>query len=113
MEKKGVNTMDKKEALLVWQHEYGDQEYAYDIVGRKIKRDDYMVLNQVGWVVTYMCPIEFGGGTDEGNTIILHHHTASEKGIDYPDFCVDEKHYTVKHDLDGDFYYIESLEEEE
>ena len=40
--------MDKKEALQVWAHEYGmETEYARDITGRKIKRDDYQVENQV------------------------------------------------------------------
>ena len=88
--------MDKKEALLIWQHEYGDHEYARDIAGRKIKRDDYMVENQVGWVVTYMKPLALGGSTDDGNTIILHHHTASEKGESYPEFSVDSIQFIVK-----------------
>ena len=81
--------MDKKEALLVWEHEFGSLEYAYDITGRKIKRDDYMVTNQVGWVVAYMRPLSLGGKMDDGNTIILHHHTAYEKGENYPIFTVD------------------------
>ncbi|MBR2891450.1 MAG: hypothetical protein IKC22_03620 [Bacilli bacterium] len=102
--------MDKKEALLIWEHEYGSLEYAYDIVGRKIKREDYMVENQVGWVVAYMRPLNAGGTTDDGNTIILHHHTASEKGDSYPEFFVDSKKYIVKHDEIEDFYYIESTD---
>ena len=100
--------MDKKEALLIWEHEYGNQEYAYDIVGRKIKRDDYNIQNQVGWVVCYMRPLSLGGSTNDGNTIILHHHTASEKGDSYPEFFVDSIKYIVRHEEDGDFYYIES-----
>ena len=101
--------LDKKEALLIWHHEYGDHEYARDIVGRKIKMEDYLVENQVGWVVTYMRPLDKGGSTDDGNTIILHHHTASEKGEDYPIFSVDSVKYQVLHEEDGDFYYIEPL----
>ena len=103
--------MDKKEALQVWAHEYGmETEYARDVTGRKIKRDDYQVENQVGWVVTYMRPLDQGGTADDGNTIILHHHTASEKGDDYPIFSVDSMQFEVIHEVDGDFYYIEALE---
>lgn len=102
--------MDKKEALLIWEHEYGQADYARDVAGRKIKRDDYMVENQVGWVVTYMKPLSMGGTTDDGNTIILHHHTASEKGDSYPEFSVDSMKFRVVHDEVEDFYYIESLE---
>ena len=40
--------MDKKEALKVWFHEYGNNEYAYDITGRKIKREDYQKTKSVG-----------------------------------------------------------------
>ncbi len=103
--------MDKNEALKIWEHEYGDHVYAHDVIGRKIKRSDYMVDNQVGWVVTYMRPLNKGGTKDEGNTIILHHHTAFEKGDRYPEFFVDSIKYAVKYEEDGDFYYIESSEE--
>ena len=30
--------MDKKEALKIWEHEFGNVEYAYDFTGRKVKR---------------------------------------------------------------------------
>lgn len=103
--------MDKSEALKIWEHEYGNQEYAHDVIGRKIKRSDYMMNNQVGWVVTYIRPLELGGTKDDGNTIILHHHSALEKGNNYPEFFVDSIKYIVKHEIDGDFYYIESSEE--
>lgn len=103
--------MTRAEALKIWFHEYGDKDYANDIVGRKIKRDDYLVENQVGWVVTYMRPLAAGGTNDEGNTIILHHHTASEKGDSYPIFYVDSKKYEVKYDEKEDFYFIETLDE--
>ena len=102
--------MNKLEALEIWHHDYGDNEYAHDINGRKIKRDDYMVLNQVGWVVAYMHPLALGGSKNDGNTIILHHHTASEKGDKYPYFSVDETPYAVRYDEKGDFYYIEEID---
>ena len=93
--------MDKYEALKIWEHEYGNQEYAHDVIGRKIKRSDYMMTNQVGWVVTYMRPLNQGGTKDDGNTIILHHHTALEKGDSYPEFVVDSIKYVVRHEPDG------------
>jgi hypothetical protein len=105
--------MDKKEALKVWFHEYGNNEYAYDITGRKIKREDYQVKNQVGWVVSYMRPLELGGPNDDGNTIILHHFTASEKGMNYPVFYVDDIKYTVIHNEKQNFYYIEKADVED
>ena len=105
--KNGEQYMDKKEALKIWEHEFGSLEYAYDITGRKIKRDDYMVNNQVGWVVAYMRPLSKGGKMDDGNTIILHHHTAYEKGENYPIFTVDCVEYSIQYDETDDFYYIE------
>ena len=92
--------MKKEEALKVWLHEFGDVDYAHDFTGRKVKRDDYLVENQVGWVVTYMRPLNQGGTPDEGNTIILHHHTAFEKGDSYPEFYVDSIKYVVKHEVE-------------
>lgn len=102
--------MTKKEALLIWQHEFGDKEYAYDFNGRKIKREDYLVANQVGWVVAYMRPLEKGGNNDEGNIIILHHNTAAEKLDKYPYFTVDEIPYVVRSSDDQTYYYIEKLD---
>jgi len=103
--------MDKIEALKIWEHEYGNSEYAYDVTRRKIKRDDYNVDNQVGWVVTYLRPLSKGGTTDIGNTIILHFQTAEEKKDFYPEFSVNSVKYRVCHDEDGDFYYVELLDD--
>lgn len=103
--------MEKQQALKVWQHEFGNKEYAYDFTGRKIKRDDYKVINQVGWVVSYMRPLSLGGPTDDGNTIIIHHITEIEKGMNYPRFTVDDIPYRVVHDEKNDYYYIEKIEE--
>ena len=101
--------MDKDKALVIWNHEFGDKEYAYDFAGRKIKRDDYLEGNQVGWVVTYMRPLSSGGTTDTGNIIIMHHRSADEKGISYPQFIVDGSDFIVKHEKKGDYYYIEKV----
>lgn len=104
--------MTKQEALKVWLHEFGDVDFAYDFTGRKIKRADYLVENQVGWVVTYVRPIELGGNTDEGNTIILNHNTAYEKANNYPEFEVVGKRYRICYDEVDDFYYIEKILED-
>lgn len=104
-----AKTMSKQEALQVWQHEFGDVQYAYDFTGRKIKKDDYLVENQVGWVVSYIKPLELGGPVDEGNTIILNHNTAYEKANDYPEFEVVGVKYRICYDEVEDFYYIEKV----
>ena len=101
--------MDKTSALKVWEHEYGQAEYARDITGKKIKRDDYNIENQVGWVISYMFPLSLGGKEEVDNMIILHHRTAEEKGDDYPVFSVDSMQFQIVHDEDGDFYYVEAL----
>ena len=98
--------MDKKEALKVWEHEFGDVEYAYDFTGRKVKRSDYLVENQVGWVVSFVKPLELGGPNDEGNIIILNHNTAYEKAKNYPNFEVVGIKYRACYDEKGDYYYI-------
>lgn len=101
--------MTKEEALKVWKHEFGNVDFAHDFTGRKIKRSDYMIENQVGWVVSKVCPTEFGGPDNEGNTIILNHNTAYEKANHYPEFEVVGKRYLICHDEVDDFYYIEKI----
>lgn len=101
--------MTKQEALKVWLHEFGDVDYAHDFTGRKIKREDYNVKNQVGWVVSYVMPLELGGPINEGNTIILNHNTAYEKANDYPEFEVVGVKYKICQDEQEGFYYIEKI----
>ena len=86
--------MTKAEALKIWLHEFGDVEYAHDFTGRKIKRDDYEVENQVGWVVSHVFP------------------TAYEKANNYPEFEVVGVRYLICHDERDDFYYIEKIIED-
>ena len=57
--------MTFEEALKVWNHEFGDVEYAHDFTGRKVKRSDYKEENQVGWVVSYVKPLNLGGPNNE------------------------------------------------
>ena len=104
--------MTKDEALKIWLHEFGDVEYAYDFTGRKIKREDYLVENQVGWVVSYVFPLSLGGKPNEGNTIILNHNTEYEKANHYPEFEVVGVRYIICHDESDDFYYIEKIIED-
>ena len=101
--------MKKEDALKVWLHEFGDVDYAHDFTGRKVKREDYLVENQVGWVVSYIKPISLGGPDNTDNMIILNHNTAYEKAENYPDFEVVGVKYKIKYDSADDFYYIEKV----
>ena len=56
-----------------------------------------------------MKPIELGGPTHIGNTIIMHQRTLEEKGLNYPNFIIVGQEYTVKYDEKGDFYYVEKV----
>jgi hypothetical protein len=104
----GFPTMtDNKEALMIWEHEYGNKEYAYDFTGKKIKRTDYLVKNQVGWVITYLKPLELGGEPNIGNTIIMHHRSFEERALQYPKIIIDTEVYIVHHCEKDDYYYIE------
>jgi hypothetical protein len=104
----GFSTMmDHKEALKIWEHEFGDKEYSYDFTGKKIKRSDYLVKNQVGWVVTYLKPLELGGEPNISNTIIMHHRTFEERGTQYPQVIIDNRIYNIHHCEKDDYYYIE------
>ena len=105
--------MTKEEALQIWLHEFGDRDFAYDFTGRKIKRFDYEVKNQVGWIVSYVKPLELGGPQDEGNTIIINHNTAYEKANHYPSFEVVGVKYRICHDKIDNFYYIEKVIDED
>lgn len=101
------DTFKKAEALIIWEHEFGDVEYAYDFTGRKVKKDDYLVENQVGWVVSFIKPLALGGPIDDGNIIILNHNTAYEKADNYPDFEIVGVKYRAFYDEKDDFYYIQ------
>ena len=105
--------MKKNEALLLWNVAFGDKEYAYDFAGRKMKKSDFGETNQVGWVVGFMRPIELGGKDYDGNTIIMHHNTLEEKGLNYPEFECLSKKYTVLDDEKEEFYYIEKESNDE
>ncbi|HEY8395501.1 MAG TPA: hypothetical protein VIK96_01860 [Bacilli bacterium] len=98
---------DQKEALQIWEHEFGNKEYAYDFTGKKIKRSDYMVKNQVGWVISYLKPLELGGKADLGNTIIMHYRTFEERGMQYPRVVIDDNVYNIFYCEKDDYYYIE------
>lgn len=101
--------ISKEDAMKVWLHEFGDVDFAKDFTGRKIKRVDYLVENQVGWVVTFVKPLSLGGPYDEGNVIIMNHITAYDKGDDYPCFEVAGVKYQAFYDKKGDFHYIEKV----
>jgi hypothetical protein len=101
--------IEKNEALKIWLSEIGDKEYSYDFAGKKIKQNDYMEKNQVGWVITYLRPLDQGGTTNSGNVIIMHHRTAEERGTAYPEFSIDNQQYIIHHDEKGDFYYVEKV----
>lgn len=101
--------MNKDEALKMWLDEIGDVEYSYDFSGKKIKQSDYLETNQVGWVVTYIKPLELGGPQNKNNSIIMHHRTLDEKGLNYPKFTIVDKAYQVIYDEREDFYYIERI----
>ena len=105
--------MKKEDAIALWLDEIGDTQYAYDFSGKKIKRDDYLEKNQVGWVVSYVKPIALGGTQDKGNVMIMHHRTHDEKGLHYPEFSIGHKKYIAHHEEKGDFYYIEECLNEE
>lgn len=99
----------KNDALKLWEAEIGDKEYSYDFHGKKIKRADYLEKNQVGWVITYLKPLELGGPNNIGNIIIMHHRTAEEKALNYPKFQIDSLEYVVQYDKKKDFYYVEKV----
>lgn len=102
-------SMEKELALKVWKHEFGDVEYAHDFTGRKVKKSDYLIENQVGWVVSYIKPLSLGGKDHTDNMIILNHNTAYEKADNYPIFEVVGKKYQICYDEKEDFYYIEAV----
>jgi len=105
--------INKTDALQLWQHEMGDKDYAYDFTGKKIKQSDYLENNQVGWVITYLKPLELGGPNNISNKIIMHHRTYEERGQSYPKFSIDNDEYVVQYDQKGDFYYIERIFDED
>lgn len=105
--------MEQNKALALWQVEMGNKEYAYDFSGRKMKQSDYLLDNQVGWVVTYLRPLNQGGKDDDGNIIIMHHRSAEEKGQKFPQFMTNDKQFVIRYDEKGDFYYVERIIDED
>lgn len=109
METKYKYMIDKTKAMDIWQHEKGDKEYDYDFTGKKIKRSDYLEKNQVGWLITYLKPLELGGENNIGNIIIMHHRTYEERGMQYPRIIIDDNEYLVHYCKKDDYYYIEKV----
>ncbi|MGD9605595.1 MAG: hypothetical protein AB7V00_05555 [Bacilli bacterium] len=101
--------IEEAKALAIWHKEIGNKEYAYDFSGRKIKQSDYLKNNQVGWVVSYLRPLNQGGKDNDGNVIIMHHRTAEEKGQKFPDFSIEDRQYHIEYDSKGDYYYVEKV----
>ena len=61
-----------------------------------------------------MRPLELGGPNDGWkHHITPSFFTASEKGMNYPVFYVDDIKYTVIHDEKHNYYYIEKAEIED
>lgn len=100
---------DLNKAMEIWLHEMGDKEYSYDFTGKKIKRSDYLEKNQVGWVISYLKPLELGGKDNIGNIIILHHRTLEEKGMQFPKVIIENQEYMIHHSEKEDYYYIEKI----
>ena len=63
----------------------------------KIKRSDYLEKNQVGWVVTYIRPLE-EGKNNIGNVIIMHHRTFEEWNFQYPEFSINGVNYRIHYE---------------
>jgi len=101
--------MDKAQALTIWQKEIGNKEYTHDFAGRKIKQSDYLESNQVGWLVSYLHPLNQGGKNNDGNIIIMHHRTAEEKGEQFPDFSANNRQYHIEYNRKDDYYYVERV----
>ena len=99
--------MDKRQALNFWFQEYGDQAYAYDFVGRKIERSEYMEESATGWVVTYLRPLAQAGPADDTNAVIFHYLTEAEKGDNYPEFTANEMPYRVAYQGQDGYYFLE------
>jgi len=101
--------INKELALKLWKLEMADKEYAYDFSGKKIKKEEYLENNRVGWIISYCKPLELGGPDDESNMIIMHHETVHERNNGYPKFKIVDKEYEVKYDKKNEFYYIEKV----
>ena len=101
--------VDKQLALKLWKYDMQDKEYAYNFSGKKIKKTEYLENNRVGWVVTYVKPLSYGGPDNESNMVIMHQETYLERGDKYPIFNVVGKEYEAKYDERNDFYYIERV----
>lgn len=104
-----MKARSKDEAMKLWLHEMGDKEYSYDFAGKKIKRSDYLVDNQVGWVISYLKPLELGGKDNIGNIVIMHHRTFEEKGMQYPKMVIYDQEYIIHYSEKDDYYYIEKV----
>ena len=101
--------LDKKDAFKIWEMEMGNKEYAHDFSGRKIKKSDYGIDNEVGWIITYLKPIELGGPSHIGNVIIMHYRTHEEKALNYPNFKIVDTEYIVQYNQKDDYYYVEKV----
>ena len=61
------------------------QGFRKDYCGAKIQRSKYGILDQYGWEIDHIKPVEQGGTDDLSNLRPLHWENNRAKGDSYPD----------------------------
>jgi len=104
--------INRKNAMKIWEDQFGKIVQAVDFAGRKIQKGAYdQKTSDFGWALAYIVPKTEGGAANPENMICVHVKTAEEKGDDYPVFSANDKKYSIKKD-NGEFLIEEATDSE-
>ena len=104
--------INRKNAMKIWEDQFGKTVQTVDFAGRKIQKGAYdQKTSDFGWTLAYIIPKTAGGNANPENMICVHVKTAEEKGDDYPVFSANDKKYTVKEE--GGEYFVEEATDSE
>ena len=98
--------INKKNAFLLWEEYFGNQQYAEDFHGNLMCRDgygnpDYYIFYYgkkiyCGWNIHHILPVAKGGSNRKNNLICTNIYT-NEMADDKTTYWIDDSLYQVQH----------------
>ena len=104
--------LTRKNAMKLWEKQFGNVVIAEDFTGRKIQKGAYdQKTSQYGWIFSNILPKSKGGLDTEDNILCVHVRTANDKSENYPSFVSDDIRYSIVQK--GNQYVIEKASDTE
>ncbi len=99
--------LNRKNAYRIWEKQFCNADFAYDIAGRLIKRLDYgKRTSPYGWNLDHIKPKSKGGKSNIANLTCMHIKTNTEKRDNFPEFSANEKDFEIQ-EFNGAFIIVQ------